>query len=275
MQYKITIITVCYNEVANIRETLDSVLLQTYQNKEVIVVDGGSTDGTREIIENEYASRLSWWCSEPDKGIYNGMNKGVEHATGDYVVFMNGGDCFHNHHVLENVFKGETMADVIEGNTVEKGTDHRLNIGYPDLANKLLADGICHQSAFIKRQLLAQYPYDERYKIAADWKFWIQVLLCDGCSHQYADVIVADIDINGTTFSNMDLNMQERTAILKDVIPNSRLASLSCVLTEYQEMVHDPVVGYARYLAQNSRRGYNIVRKIAKRVVKVVRMKKA
>ena len=90
-----SIITVCYNETGNIKKTLDSIIEQSFRDFELIVVDGGSTDGTKEIVQ-EYEQNIAWWCSERDNGIYNAMNKGVSHATGEYVIFMNAGDWFYN-----------------------------------------------------------------------------------------------------------------------------------------------------------------------------------
>ena len=267
----ISVITICYNEVANIKETLDSIVGQTYHDLELIVVDGGSTDGTKDIIAS-YEEHIAWWCSEPDNGIYNAMNKGVTHATGEYVIFMNGGDCFHDHKVLERVAE-VAEADILEGHTVKKGTELRRDLSYDDMAKKLLADGICHQSAFIRTSLLRTHPYNERYRIAADWRFWLQTLLCEGegVSHQYLGFIVSAIDVNGLTFSNMKQNMQERRAILQELLPTTSLSGLTKVLTEYHDMMHDPVIDYALFLSSNSPTGYNIVRKIAKRVVKLVK----
>lgn len=264
-----SIITICLNEVSKIRETFDSVVQQSFMNYEWIVVDGGSTDGTLDVIR-EYEDKIQWWCSEPDSGVYNAMNKGVAHATGDYVIFMNGGDCFYDRWVLERLNQIGLFADVIEGNTFEKGNGKRFNHPDGNLARKLIADGICHQSAFIRRSLLVERPYDEHHKIASDWKFWIQVLLCGKATYQFVDMPIARIDMNGLTFSNMDVNLQERAAILDEVLPSSGLSSLSDVLKEYHAMTHDPLVKYTTFLAQHSRKGYHLVRKIAKRVVKVV-----
>lgn len=103
--HKITVVTVCYNAVNEIEKTIRSVLSQTYPDKEYIVIDGGSTDGTVDIIR-KYADRIDYWISEPDGGIYEGMTKGIEHATGDYINFMNAGDLFFDNHVLDEVFAG-------------------------------------------------------------------------------------------------------------------------------------------------------------------------
>lgn len=93
MSNKISVITVVYNDVKNIRNTMESFFSQTWEDKEYIVVDGGSTDGTAEVIK-EYSDRLAWWCSEEDDGIYDAMNKGILHATGDWINVLNCGDSY-------------------------------------------------------------------------------------------------------------------------------------------------------------------------------------
>ena len=266
-----SIITVCFNEAAHIQKTLDSILNQTFTDYELIVVDGGSTDGTKEMILR-YDSRISWWCSEKDRGTYNAMNKGVTHATGDYVIFMNGGDCFYDSQVLEQVSRTAT-ADIIEGKAVAHGSTTPIHAYDPDLAHKLLTDGICHQAVFIRRQLLLQYPYDERYKIVADWKFWLLTLLRDRCSYQLTDIIVASIDTNGITYSQFQQNLRERDEVLAELQTDAVLRPMTGILRDYNYMTHNTLVQYATYLDKHSPKGYQLVRKIAKRVVKWSRRK--
>lgn len=119
----ITIITVAYNAVKDIENTILSVLNQTYPNIEYIIIDGGSTDGTLDIIK-KYEDKISYWVSEADKGIYDAMNKGALKATGEWLNFMNAGDTFYDQQVLEKVFKDNDWsdADVIYGD---------INIEYP------------------------------------------------------------------------------------------------------------------------------------------------
>lgn len=107
----ISVITVCYNAVANIEETMLSVLNQRYDKVEYIVIDGGSKDGTLDVIK-KYANKLAYWISEPDKGIYDAMNKGIAKATGDWINFMNAGDKFINEEVLNKSFVSRYSDDV-------------------------------------------------------------------------------------------------------------------------------------------------------------------
>ena len=99
MSEKVTIVTVTRNDAGNLLETIESVAAQTYQNREYIVIDGGSTDGTRELL-TKYNNVIDGWVSEPDEGIYHAMNKGAQRATGEWVMFLNSGDLFFNDHIL-------------------------------------------------------------------------------------------------------------------------------------------------------------------------------
>lgn len=119
---KISVVTVCYNAVETLEETMLSVLHQTYPDIEYIIIDGGSTDGTVDIIK-KYADRLAYWVSEPDKGIYDAMNKGIDIATGDYINFMNAGDKFYQHNTVASLLESFTIMEpttIIYGDTLVK-----------------------------------------------------------------------------------------------------------------------------------------------------------
>lgn len=151
---KISVVTVCYNSVDTIEETMLSVLNQTYPDVEYIIIDGGSTDGTVDIIK-KYAGRVAYWISEPDKGIYDAMNKGIAAATGDYINFMNSGDRFASTNVIENCFSNlRGTPIIIYGNWIESVESmlipkKALELGY-------LSKGMPfpHQSAFIAVSLI-------------------------------------------------------------------------------------------------------------------------
>lgn len=168
----LSVITIVYNNARDIERTLLSVLNQTYPHLEYIVVDGGSTDGTLEII-HKYKSRLAKVISEPDEGIYDAMNKGLTMATGDYVLFMNSGDEIFDQFTVENIFKTAPLADIYYGET-ELYDDQWQRLGMrrhttPERFTwKSFRYGmnISHQAIYVKRDIAPLY--DRQYQLSAD-----------------------------------------------------------------------------------------------------------
>lgn len=218
---KLSIITINYNNVEGLRKTIDSVLCQTWKDFEWIFIDGGSTDGSKELIEKTAAecSNVSYWCSEPDKGVYNAQNKGITHAKGDYLNFMNSGDTFYDEHVLMNVWKDEHSEDVLYGDwlwcdrTTEKlaNCPHKLNPATLSLSN------ICHQAMFIRTKILQEEGFDESYKIYSDWARWMK-MMCDGYYFQYIPYIICRFELGGISSVSSELREHEYERICK--IPN-------------------------------------------------------
>ena len=125
MNNKVSVITVVYNNATAIRQTMDSFFAQTWAEKEYIVIDGGSTDGTVDIIR-EYSDRLAYWCSEPDEGLYHAMNKGIAHCNGDWIIVLNSGDLFAFPNSLERAIVNTPdidRVDVIYGDSIERGKE--------------------------------------------------------------------------------------------------------------------------------------------------------
>ena len=213
---KLSIITVNYNDAKGLQRTIESVLCQTFRDYEFIVIDGGSTDGSVEVIK-KYEKHIDCWVSEQDGGIYPGMNKGLRQAKGEYVNFMNGGDCYHSSDVLEKIFSLDTDADIITG--AHAGSPHP-NVGRNGISMYDLYTGaVDHQASFIRRELAMRHPYDERYKIVSDWKFFIEALISDNCSFYYTDTIVVDVDMGGISNTNSELDRKERQSVLKELFP--------------------------------------------------------
>lgn len=169
---KVTVITVVFNGVKDIEHTLMNVLEQSYPNMEYIIVDGGSTDGTMDII-GKYRHRLSHCISEKDNGIYDAMNKGVALATGKWINFMNCGDTFAGTKTVEDVMAfvkpddefiyGDYIADY------ENKGRRFIKAGKPRPPHLMI---LSHQSVFASRTLLLKYPFDTRFKICADLQFY-------------------------------------------------------------------------------------------------------
>lgn len=173
---KISVITVCYNAAATLEKTILSVLDQTYSNIEYIIVDGKSTDGSVDIIK-KYADRLAYWVSEPDKGVYDAMNKGIMVATGDYTIFMNSGDYFYNNEVIMCLSKEKLSdEDLIYGPVYTEGKNGcylwKADAIFLKTNNKRKlvfgAQGICHQGLFSKTTMLKKLMFNLKYSICAD-----------------------------------------------------------------------------------------------------------
>lgn len=210
MDKKITvsIITVCYNHAKGLEHTMRSVLEQTYDSIEYIVIDGGSTDGSRDLIE-KYQEKLAYWCSEKDNGIYDAMNKGLAKAKGEYCLFLNAGDYLKDRHVLSDVFVKKHDADLLIGRQLhvdEKGrTSKSPKLHYDDFnMGFFLSSTLPHQSTFIRRSLLIDLGgYDEEYKVSADWVFWVKAVVLYGCSIELLTQSVSYMEAGGVS-SNMD-----------------------------------------------------------------------
>lgn len=220
MSVSLTIITINYNNKAGLIKTFDSIKNQTWKNFEYIVVDGGSTDGGREIIEQN--SDISQWLSEKDSGVYNAMNKGIRMATGKYIIFMNSGDFFFCNTVLEKVahqFESET--DILYGDSVYFNDDgyHRIESPPKKITfGFMYSGGINHQAAFIKRQLFTDYfLYNEDYKICADWEFFIVAICLYNVSYKHLEETICYYDFSGISAKpeNLAVYFKEREITLQ------------------------------------------------------------
>lgn len=169
LQPKISVVTVCYNAAKDIEKTIRSVLNQTYLNIEYIIIDGASKDGTMDVV-NKYKNKIACIVSEPDKGIYDAMNKGIDKATGDYVQFLNAGDILHSPEIFMNVFgKGSFDEDVVYGDIVyhmQCGNFYVVPAAIDDFKTTF---PIAHPSTFVSRTVLSEYQFDTTYRIAADF----------------------------------------------------------------------------------------------------------
>jgi glycosyltransferase involved in cell wall biosynthesis len=173
---KVSIVTVVYNNKHNFNKSLESVKSQDYSNIEYIVIDGGSTDGTFDVIkQNEKI--IDKWISEPDKGIYDAMNKGINIATGNYIWFLNGGDMIYSDTTLNDIFSTGENADVYYGDTElvdDEGKSYgkrKLKIPPENLTWKNMIDGmvVTHQSLIIKKEIIPQYDLEFKHCADIDW----------------------------------------------------------------------------------------------------------
>lgn len=217
----ITIITINYNNREGLQRTFESVESQICRDFEYIVVDGGSTDGSRELIE-ENDGLISKWVSEPDKGIYNAMNKGVRMASGEYCLFLNSGDILHDPHVMERISKVKSQADILFGEVLNVGENGKQELYVPSHEMTLLwivMTGIHHAGSLIRTSLMLKYPYDEGLKICSDRKFFVQALVVDNCEFHNLDFIVCDFETTGVSSRQTALKNEEVWIIMNELFP--------------------------------------------------------
>lgn len=216
---KYSIITINYNNCEGLRRTIESVVNQTCQDFEYIIIDGGSTDGSVEVIK-EFADRIDYWVSEPDKGIYNAMNKGILQAHGEYLNFMNSGDCFYDSRVLQNILSF-CKNDIFVGRVCsinEKNEIIRFNIEARQMTMfHFFLTTLPHQGCFIKRELFKEQLYDEELKIVSDWKFFMESIVRKDCSYTQNSIIVAKCESPGVSSDYRDL-LSEKDKILRNYL---------------------------------------------------------
>lgn len=217
---KFSIITVTYNAGAVLEDTIQSVITQTYRNVEYIIVDGDSKDHTLDII-NRYREHIHTLVSEPDKGLYDAMNKGIRLATGDYLCFLNAGDELHEDDTLQlmvHSITGTELPDVLYGETAivdEEGHFLRMRrLSAPeDLNWKSFKDGmiVCHQAFFPRRELAE--PYDLRYRFSADFDWCIRIMKKSHTLHN-THLTLIDYLNEGMTTRNHRASLHERFRIM-------------------------------------------------------------
>ena len=211
----ITVVTVSYNSANLIEKTLKSVVEQSYTNKEYVVVDGASSDGTKQIIE-KYINSIDYFVSEADKGIYHAMNKAVKMTKGEWVIFMNAGDVFVNNEVLEKV-SCELSDDikVVYGDIVTMKNNEFTVKESPQEIIRIHRMPFCHQAVFTLTSLLRSFPFDEKYKLSADFKFYKQLSL-QKIVFKRLPIPITIYDRTGLSNSQRSKGLGENIAIIKE-----------------------------------------------------------
>ena len=212
---KITVVTVCYNAQTSIEETIKSVLSQTYANIEYWIIDGGSTDNTLSIIQ-KYEKMLHYIC-EPDSGIFDAMNKGINKATGDWIVFMNAGDVFVDEDTVQKVYSQEYALEtgVIHGLMYWGNTQHAnllRMIPFYSSKKKLRGMGMSHQAIFTRTALAKKYLFDLSFKVAADYDMMMRIYK-DGWNFCSVDTPIVVYDVTGYSARNAMLQLREVSRI--------------------------------------------------------------
>lgn len=266
----LSIITINYNNLEGLRRTYDSVVCQTWTDYEWIVIDGGSTDESREFLELHH-DKFAYWCSEPDNGIYNAMNKGISKASGEYLNFLNSGDAYHDKNVLSSVFSKDipSDSDVLYGNyfdVYENG--HIIPQQLPDILDFafLMRRPINHQSTFIKRELFSDELYDESYRIIADGKAFMQWMM-QGKKYYHLDTFVADFYMGGAHNQNTETIARERKRIIDETVPKSIRVVAEQLEAERRIWVDYPYVKDALEIYKTS----NVKRKFITLLIKLLK----
>lgn len=217
---KFSVITVTYNAEKVLEDTIQSVIAQTYHHVEYIIVDGASKDSTMTIVE-QYRDRIARVVSEPDKGLYDAMNKGIALATGDYLCFLNAGDSFHEDATLQKMvhsISGTELPDVLYGETALVDTQRHFlrmrRLSAPEaLTWKSFRQGmlVCHQAFFARRTLVE--PYDLKYRFSADFDWCIRVMKKARTLHN-THLTLIDYLEEGMTTQNRKASLKERFRIM-------------------------------------------------------------
>ena len=231
---RLSIITINRNNVEGLEKTMQSVASQTFMGFEYVVIDGASTDGSVEVIKRlEPRFAHLKWVSEPDKGIYNAMNKGLRMASGDYIQILNSADCLASDDVTERMLAALEKVgrpSIIYGNMIKCFPDGKKKVDKCFAGEEITMLGMYmgtlnHDPAYIRRDLFEKYGYyDESLKVVSDWKWYLQAVILGGEQPQYVDMDVTLYDMTGISETNKDLDKAERKQVLELLFPRAVLA---------------------------------------------------
>ena len=238
---KLSIVTINYNNAEGLRKTLASVAEQTYRDIEHIIIDGGSSDGSVDVIKEYVSSNPNRdpffkhtvkWVSEKDSGIYNAMNKGIRKATGAYAQILNSGDIFAAPDVVERMIaeiEKSEYPELLYGNMIKKDYTTGRVIGKSKEVEYSLrqyySSTMNHDCCYIRRDLFDTYGlYDENLKIVSDWKWFLQAIGLGNVKPVYVDVDVTIFDASGISETNLELRHKERSQVLEELLPPAMLA---------------------------------------------------
>ena len=244
MKLKLSIITINLNNATGLFKTIESVFQQTATDFELIVVDGGSTDGSIEVIrvfeqkqsnssKPDFIDYLSW-MSEPDTGIYNAVNKGILLAKGEYIQFLNSGDGLATKEVtMEMMNLIPEGCTIFYGNMLKQLPDKKIrDSGFAGRMPTMLdfyIGTLNHSASYIRKSLFDRYGlYDESLKIVADWKWFLNVIALNNIVPVYKDIDVSVFDMTGISSINSEMDKEERRKVLSELLPSSVLADYDC-----------------------------------------------
>ena len=269
----ISIVTISYNTFSTIESTILSVINQTYPNIEYIIIDGGSTDGTIDIIK-KYADKISYWVSEPDKGIYDAMNKGINKATGEWIIFMNTGDKFATENVLiDMVMEITPTIDILRANIIRRYKKFDvISTGIikqePTIID-MINNTFHHQSTLIRRKLFIKYGlYSTKYKLCSDWKFFFDCTILHKVKSKYINYNAAIFMMGGISNTNYTQYIKEREDYLSEIYGKEIISYLYELKIYRNQFISKYQFKIRKYIAShlNKETYYNLL--IAKRFIK-------
>lgn len=198
----ITVVTVVYNGAATLEQTIQSVVSQTYDNVEYIIIDGASTDATLDIIK-KYEDKIDYWQSEADKGIYDAMNKGIGLASGEYIALLNSGDWYENNTIetIVESYKQHSETDIFYALMRVLSEEKKEVLWVYGYGHKVLDSFmISHPTSFVRKCIYEKYKYNLNYKSAADYDLFL-TLYQQGCSFYFVEKILANYLLGGMSDS--------------------------------------------------------------------------
>lgn len=231
---KLSIITVNLDNYEGLIQTLDSVLIQTYNDFEYIVIDGGSTDGSLKVLV-DYSTKFNknfYWVSESDSSVFNAMNKGIVKAKGEYLLFLNSGDFFVDNNVLSTVFSEKRETDILSCRCKVSKNGEEVFITTPPINYTFgffYNNSLAHQATFIKKGLFDKYGlYREDLRFMGDWEFFVRTIIIGAASTQNIDVVLTDYNMEGMSSSsnNQYFITKEKQSVFEE-------KALKCFVPDY------------------------------------------
>lgn len=217
---KLSIITVTRNNLAGLRRTAESVAAQVWRDFEWIVIDGASTDGTKEFLQ-QLSPQPDWWKSEPDCGVYDAMNKGIAIAQGEYLLFLNAGDSLCNANTLQECFHNFPKGDIVYGDAFFIFPKKKTQMIHPDRLDLYYfrRHSLCHQATFIRTSLLKGCGgYSTKYRIASDWRQWL-VWTLEERTFTHLPILVCNYMMDGLSCTQESASTMEREEIYRELLP--------------------------------------------------------
>lgn len=257
---KLTIITINYNNVLGLEKTIKSVIEQSKTDFEYIVIDGGSTDGSADIIK-KYAENIDYWVSEPDRGVYHAMNKGILKAKGDYILFINSGDTLYEKDTLRKIFSYPFTTDLIYGDLAriypDGTTDFVAMLDKID-TKFLIYASLTHPTTLIKRSLFEKHGlYREDLEIVSDWAFFLKLVAFTNVTRKHIPITVTLFSMDGLSTMNEDKVLAEREKVISE--------SFSFEVIEMFKLYETYKLFYEKKIFQTIRKYLAIYRNISRR----------